>query len=159
MKAGAATGTTIRVMVVEDHDGLRRLLSDQIDQEPDLEVVSQAGSLGEARRQASSRCCDVAVLDTRLPEGHEAERVVGRKLPNVVPDAKGDALVADLGITREADIGSYVGVPLRFSDGRLHGTLCCLSHAPDPHLQERDAQFVEVLARLLADRLEREEGG
>jgi GAF domain-containing protein len=99
------------------------------------------------------------LLDTRLPDGHGAERVVGGKLPNVVPDANGDALVADLGITREADIGSYVGVPLRFSDGRLHGTLCCLSHAPDPHLQERDAQFVEVLARLLADRLEREEGG
>jgi two-component system response regulator DevR len=73
MKAGAATGTTIRVMVVEDHDGLRRLLSELIDQEPDLEVVSQAGSLGKARWQASSHCCDVAVLDTRLPDGHGAD--------------------------------------------------------------------------------------
>ena len=75
MKAVAATGGTIGVMVVEDHDGLRRLLSDRIDQEPDLEVVSQARSLGEARRQAPSRCCDVAVLDTRLPDGHGADFV------------------------------------------------------------------------------------
>ena len=75
MKAGAATGGTIGVMVVEDHDGLRRLLSDRIDQEPDLEVVSQAGSLGEARCQASSQGCDVAVLDTRLPDGHGVDFV------------------------------------------------------------------------------------
>jgi two-component system response regulator DevR len=75
MKAGAATGTAIRVMVVEDHDGLRRLLSERIDQEPDLEVVSQAGSLGEARCQASSRGCDVAVLDTRLPDGYGADLI------------------------------------------------------------------------------------
>ena len=75
MKAVAATGEKIRVLVVEDHDGLRRLLSELIDQEPDLEVVSQAGSLGEARRRASSRCCDVAVLDTRLPDGHGADFV------------------------------------------------------------------------------------
>lgn len=90
-------------------------------------------------------------------DGTYCKLVVGGKLPNVVPDAKGDGRVADLDITRESGIGSYVGLPLRFSDGRLYGTLCCLSHTPDPHLQERDAKFIEVLARLLADQLEREE--
>ena len=90
-------------------------------------------------------------------DGTYCKRVVGGTLPSVVPDAKGDERVANLGITREAGIGSYVGLPIRFSDGRLYGTLCCLSHAPDPHLQERDAKFMEMLARLLADRLEREE--
>jgi HD-GYP domain-containing protein (c-di-GMP phosphodiesterase class II) len=65
--------------------------------------------------------------------------------------------VSGLEVTREADIGSYVGLPLRFSDGRVYGTLCCLSHSPEPHLQERDARFMEVLARLVADQIEREE--
>lgn len=90
-------------------------------------------------------------------DGTYCKRVVEGRLPNVVPDAGVDGRVADLGALREAGIGSYVGLPLRFSDGRLYGTLCCLSHAPDPHLQERDAKFMEVLARLLAERLEREE--
>jgi GAF domain-containing protein len=90
-------------------------------------------------------------------DGTYCKRVVGGKLPNVVPDAKGDERVANLDITREAGIGSYVGLPLRLSDGSLYGTLCCLSHTPDPYLQERDTKFMEVLARLLADRLEREE--
>ena len=90
-------------------------------------------------------------------DGTYCKRVVGGKLPSVVPDAKGDERVSNLDVTRDAGIGSYVGQPIRFSDGRLYGTLCCLSHSPDPDLQERDAKFIEVLARLMADRLEREE--
>ena len=33
------------------------------------------GSLGEARHRASSRRCDVAVIDTRLPDGDGADLV------------------------------------------------------------------------------------
>ena len=90
-------------------------------------------------------------------EGTFCKRVVDGTLPNVVPDAGSDGRVRGLEVTHEAGIGSYVGVPLRFSDGRVYGTLCCLSHSPEPRLQERDARFVEVLARLVADQIEREE--
>ncbi len=90
-------------------------------------------------------------------EGTFCKRVVDGRLPSVVPDARGDGRVSGLEVTREADIGSYVGLPLRFSDGRIYGTLCCLSHSAEPRLQERDARFVGVLARLVADQIEREE--
>ncbi len=79
------------------------------------------------------------------------------KLPNVVSDTTKDEQVQYLDLTDEANIGSYVGVPLRFSDGRLYGTLCTYSHSPDPSLKERDAQFMRVLARMVAEQLEREE--
>jgi signal transduction histidine kinase len=78
------------------------------------------------------------------------------RLPNVIPDAKADGRVKFLDVTGEADIGSYVGAPIRFSDGHLYGTLCVLSHSPEPSLMERDAQFVRVLARLVAEQIERE---
>ena len=90
-------------------------------------------------------------------EGTFCKRVVDGSLPNVVPDARVDERVSGLEVTTKADIGSYVGLPLRFSDGRIYGTLCCLSHSPEPRLRERDARFVEVLARLVADQIEREE--
>jgi hypothetical protein len=90
-------------------------------------------------------------------DGTFCKRVVDGALPNVVPDARKDGRVSGLEVTREADIGSYVGLPLRFSDGRVYGTLCCLSHSPEPRLQERDARFMELLARLVADQIEREE--
>lgn len=90
-------------------------------------------------------------------EGSYCRRLVDGRIPGVIPDAREDERVNRLEITRTADIGSYVGVPLRFSDGKLYGTLCCLSHSPDPSLRERDARFVGVLARMVAEQLEREE--
>lgn len=85
------------------------------------------------------------------------QRVIEGNMPRVIPRAHGDECAKDLDITYEAGIGSYVGVPLRFSDGRLYGMLCALSRSPDPSLQERDAQFMNVLARLAADHLEHQE--
>src|SRR5215208_621742 len=78
------------------------------------------------------------------------------RLPSAIPDAKADGRVRFLEITGKAGIGSYVGAPIRFSDGTLYGTFCVLSHSPEPSLAERDAQFVRVLARLVAEQIERE---
>jgi signal transduction histidine kinase len=77
-------------------------------------------------------------------------------IPNVIPDAKADGRVNFLNVTGKADIGSYVGAPVRFSDGTLYGTFCVLSHSPEPSLAEQDAQFIRVLARLVAEQIERE---
>src|SRR3712207_8484399 len=49
-----------------------------------------------------------------------------------IPDAKADGRVKILEATGKADIGSYVGAPIRLSDGHLYGTLCVLSHSADP---------------------------
>jgi signal transduction histidine kinase len=78
------------------------------------------------------------------------------RLPSVIPDANGNELVQLLDVTDQARIGSYVGVPIKFSDGHLYGTFCALSHSSYPSLNERDAQFIRVLARLVTDHLERE---
>src|SRR5918995_244143 len=82
-----------------------------------------------------------------LIEGH---------LPSLIPDANANELVKPLSVTSEARIGSYVGAPIKFSDCHLFGTLCTLSHSPNLSLNERDAQFMRVLARLVAESLERE---
>jgi signal transduction histidine kinase len=78
------------------------------------------------------------------------------RLPNAIPDAKADGRVRFLQITGKAGIGAYVGAPIRFSDGTLYGTFCLLSHSPEPSLVERDEHFVRVLARLVAEQIERE---
>ena len=78
------------------------------------------------------------------------------RLPNAIPDAQADGRVRFLEITGKAGIGSYIGAPIRFSDGSLYGTFCALSHSPEPSLAEQDARFVRVLARLAAEQIERE---
>jgi len=86
------------------------------------------------------------------------KRVLDGRIPRVVPDAKREATTKDLRVTSEADIGSYAAVPLVLSDGRLYGTLCCLSHEPDPWLRQRDLGVMERTARWLVEQLERHGG-
>jgi len=85
------------------------------------------------------------------------QRVVDGRLPSIIRDAGADTRVNSLDVTHEASLGAYVGVPVRLSGGRLYGTLCCASHNPEPALAQRDAEFMQVLARLLGEQLEREE--
>jgi GAF domain-containing protein len=85
------------------------------------------------------------------------KRVLEGRIPQVVPDAKREDATKDLRVTSEADIGSYCAVPLVLSDGRLFGTLCCVSHEPDPWLRERDLGVMERTARWLVEQLERHE--
>jgi len=65
---------TARVMLVEDHAAFRQSLAALLSQEPDLEVVAQAGSLAEARQMLNTPL-DVAVLDLSLPDGDGRELI------------------------------------------------------------------------------------
>ena len=85
------------------------------------------------------------------------QRVLSGRLPNLIPDVRGDQRAACLRITEEADVGAFASVPLTFSDGRPYGTLCAASHTPRPELAYRDLQAMHVFARMVADELEREE--
>jgi EAL domain-containing protein (putative c-di-GMP-specific phosphodiesterase class I) len=93
----------------------------------------------------------------RIPaEQTYCRRMVQGELPHLVRDTAADGRTANLPLTREIGIGAYVGVPIRLWDGTLYGTLCCLSRAPEPSLNDRDVRFLRVLAEILADQLDRE---
>jgi GAF domain-containing protein len=84
------------------------------------------------------------------------KRVLDGRISNVVPDARSEDQTKDLWVTSEADIGSYVAVPVVLSNGRPYGTLCCVSHKADPRLRERDLGLMEGVARELSRQLKRE---
>jgi hypothetical protein len=81
--------------------------------------------------------------------------VLDGRIPRVVPDAKREDATKDLRVTSEADMGCYCAVALVLSDGRLYGTLCCVSHAPDPWLRESDLGIMERTAGWLVEQMER----
>ncbi|GGG25715.1 DNA-binding response regulator [Rhodococcoides trifolii] len=61
--------TPIRVFLLDDHEIVRRGIADLMDTEPGFLVVGQSGKAVDAVQAIVDSEADVAVLDTRLPDG------------------------------------------------------------------------------------------
>ncbi|RJQ77374.1 DNA-binding response regulator [Pseudonocardiaceae bacterium YIM PH 21723] len=59
----------IRVLLVDDHEVVRRGIRDLLDGEQDVSVVAEAGGVAEAEAVAAAKRPNVAVVDMRLPDG------------------------------------------------------------------------------------------
>jgi GAF domain-containing protein len=139
-------------------------------------VVEQA--LAAARERLGM---DASYITTMTPEAQAIERVIADTdafsgfegmsvpiedtycvrmlrgdMPNLVPDTRAEPAVRDLAATRL--IGAYAGVPVRLPDGRVHGTICCVSADPVDDLGPEELRFMEVLADIVAQRLARADG-
>jgi two-component system response regulator DevR len=74
----------IRLLLVDDHEIVRRGLRELLEVETDLKVVAEAGSLDEALALNIDEI-DVAVLDVRLPDGSGVDlcRLLREKRPEM----------------------------------------------------------------------------
>jgi hypothetical protein len=89
-------------------------------------------------------------------EATYCERILSGRLPNLIPDVRGDERAAAVEAGKAADVGAFASVPITLSDGRLYGTLCAASHTAQPSLEYRDLQFLRVFARIIADQIDGE---
>jgi DNA-binding NarL/FixJ family response regulator len=64
---------TIGVFLVDDHEIVRRGISDLLEGETDLKVIGEAGTVAEALVRIPAAQPQVAVLDVRLPDGNGVE--------------------------------------------------------------------------------------
>ena len=87
--AGGATATVaepIRVLVVDDHVLFRRGLQMVLAQEPDIDLIGEAGDGAQAVSQAADLLPDVVLLDIRMPKRSGIEACAGIK--EVVPSSR-----------------------------------------------------------------------
>ena len=98
----------------------------------------------------------IQVGDTLSLDQGYCQRVVDGRLPQLIKNAAAHPEAAALPETSAVPIGSHLSVPIRLSDGRIYGTLCCFSFLPDVSLTERDLQVMKVLAELLADQIDQD---
>ena len=59
----------IQVMIIDDHEVVRRGIAEVVDRSEGLCVIAEAGSVAEALRRAKLTLPDVALVDLRLPDG------------------------------------------------------------------------------------------
>lgn len=77
------------------------------------------------------------------------------RLPNLIPNVQKSPFAADLRASDALPIGAHLSVPLRLSDGRVYGALCCFSHAPDQNLNRRNLDVLRIGAQLIAEMIDR----
>lgn len=75
--------TPLRIVVAEDHDGLRRRLADEIDAQPDMKCVACVAAAEQVVATARREDADVIVLDLMLEGGNALHliREVKHELP------------------------------------------------------------------------------
>ncbi len=73
----------LRLLVVDDHEVVRKGLVALLDRRPGFQVVAQAGSVEASIAQARLHRPDIVVMDVRLPDGSgvEACREIRAELP------------------------------------------------------------------------------
>lgn len=94
----------IRVMIVEDSETVRCLLTHIIDSDPRLQVVASASSAEEALRLLPRTFPDVISMDIRLPgmNGFEATSAIMSSHPTPVVVVSASVNAEDLNITMNA---------------------------------------------------------
>ncbi len=82
MPSGARS---LRVLLVDDHDVVRKGLRALLDSNDDIEVVGEVGTVADAVRHVGFNAPDVVVMDVRLPDGSgvEATRRIRSRFPDV----------------------------------------------------------------------------
>lgn len=83
-------GSTIRVLIADDHAIVRAGIKNLIDSEPDMHVVAEASSGAEVAALAASSSPDIAVLDLQMPNVGGIEAI--KQLSEVAPEVRAIAL-------------------------------------------------------------------
>lgn len=77
----------ISVMIIDDHEVVRRGIAEVVDRAEGLTVIAEAGSVAEAVRRAELMNPEVALVDLRLPDGTGIDIIteLRERAPSVKP--------------------------------------------------------------------------
>src|SRR5215467_14294595 len=109
--ASSKPGKTLRILVADDHDLMRRGLTSLLESHPGWSVCAEAHTGREAISQAEELKPDIVILDITMPElnGVEAARRILKSSPNteilILSVHYSDQLIRDI---LEAGVRGYI---------------------------------------------------
>jgi DNA-binding NarL/FixJ family response regulator len=152
----AATDARIRVMLVDDHEVVRRGVATAVGASSELSIVGEAAGVAEAVRRLPAIRPDVLVVDLQLPDGTGID--VMRKARELNPEQLMLVLTSfdDEPAMRESKAVGAAGMMLKSSRSRdivdailtVHGgeEIWPADHKPSgPELSENDQRIVELI--------------
>lgn len=141
-------------------DGLRRIMSAaRRHLDMDIAVIGEFSGDREVIRAKEGKEAPPGLEPgaTWPTGGSLGKRVLEGRIGTLVPEVAADPRLSDLDMVRACGIAGYAAVPLLLSNGQTYGVLECISHRPATWLGPWDADFIQVLGRLAADELERQQ--
>jgi two-component system response regulator DevR len=99
-----ASNDKIKILIVDDHDIVRKGLAMLVSRQEDLSVVAEAGTIAQAVEKARESVPDVVLMDSRLPDGSGIEAC--REIRNENPEVK--VLMLTSSSDEEAVMGSIM---------------------------------------------------
>jgi DNA-binding NarL/FixJ family response regulator len=84
--AGSSEDQQIRVLIVDDHSGVRTGIKNLLQSARDMVIVGEGGNAAEAIELAATRRPDIVLLDIELPD--QRGDAVMRHIHNTQPDMK-----------------------------------------------------------------------
>jgi len=93
--------------------------------------------------------------DTRSVDQVYCRHIIAGDLPRLIRDTADHSFAQTMPITTQLPIGSHVSVPIRRDDGSIYGMFCCLSPRPNPTLNDRDLEVMELFAELSSRQVNR----
>lgn len=114
----------VRVMIVDDHEIVRRGIAEIVDREDSFEVVAEAGSVEDAVRRADLVKPDVMLVDLQLPDGTGID--IMKMVAKTNPDIKAIVLTSfdDDGALAEAlDAGARAYILKTVRGGEINDVI------------------------------------
>lgn len=82
--------------------------------------------------------------------------IINGEIPPILHDVSAYPSVANLAMRTDFDIQAFIGLPLLRPDRSVYGTLCCISHKPNPTLNERDLETIKLFAEFAVEQIDGE---
>ena len=160
-----SAATPIRIVLADDHPVVRRGLRMLLDDEPDFEVVAEAGDVEQARRFVHGHHPAVLVLDLNMPGGPSIDAIPSIRAESPETQIVVLTMQQEPVFAREALAAGATGYVLkqaadgelveavrlaaageRYLNPRLGARLVAEPPGPPDHLSEREVEVLKLIA-------------